>query len=130
VFRDAFISSYFLIAGYPRNTFGNDMLANNAAWVGVDKTMYQACEAWTAARKKIILVTPTFRDTRSTPIGLDAATISALDKACEAHGLELIFKFHPYERNFDSIRAEHLHVMQCDSDLYPFMPLSSSLITD
>jgi hypothetical protein len=130
VFKPSFLSRNFLVAGYPRNTFGEDLLDCDALWIGADKELYARCAEWKRLRKKIVLIAPTFRDSGKHPMALDPETVAALDMACEEHGYEFLFKFHPYEKHANKISGKHLHVVRADSDAYPLFPLTSALITD
>jgi CDP-glycerol glycerophosphotransferase (TagB/SpsB family) len=131
VFTHAFLSRHFLVAGYPRNTFGKlDDMANMLAWRNVDASIVKLLPQWLEAKRRIVLVAPTFRDSRATPMGLVPDIVSLLDDYCETHGVELVFKFHPFERQADQVRGRHLHLCSPDSDLYPLMPVSSALVTD
>lgn len=131
VFAPAFLSKHFLIAGYPRNTFGElGGSAQALAWRNVDKRIARQLPEWSSAKRRMVLVTPTFRDTRATALGLTPDVTAMLDSYCEAHGVELVFKFHPLERSASEVAGRHLHLCDPDSDLYPLLLLSSALITD
>lgn len=131
VFARAFLSRHFLVAGYPRNTFGKlDDMASMLAWRNVDASVVKLLPQWLDAKRRIVLIAPTFRDSRATPMGLAPNVVSLLDDYCETHGVELVFKFHPFERQADQVRGRHLHLCSPDSDLYPLMPASSALVTD
>jgi CDP-glycerol glycerophosphotransferase (TagB/SpsB family) len=131
VFIPAFKSRYFTIFGYPRNAFGGvegGNLPGNE--LNVDTTLLQRLPAWRAEQRRIVLVTPTYRDSRATPLGLDDDTIKQLDSYAAKHRIEFVFKFHPMERGASSIHGEHLHLCMPESDLYPLMPHSNALVTD
>ncbi|MEO8746778.1 MAG: CDP-glycerol glycerophosphotransferase family protein [Rhodanobacter sp.] len=131
VFAPAFLSNHFLVTGYPRNTFGK--LGGNAqvlAWRNVDAHIARQLPEWSSAKRRMVLVAPTFRDTRATPLGLTPEVTAMLDSYCEAHGVELVFKFHPLERSASEVTGRHLHLCDPYSDLYPLLPLSRALITD
>lgn len=131
VFRKAIPARHYLVTGYPRNTFGKvDPEQRRLVWLNVDHVVADAMPAWAARERRIVLVAPTFRDSRPTALGLDAATLTALDAWCEARGAEFVFKFHPFERGTASIAGKHLHLCDPDSDIYPLMPLSHALVTD
>lgn len=131
VFSPAFLSKHFLVAGYPRNSFGDlSGAARVLAWRNVDAHIARQLPQWTSAKRRLVLVAPTFRDSRATPMGLTAEVTAMLDSYCEAHGVELVFKFHPLERSASAVAGRHLHLCDPDSDLYPLLPLSSALITD
>jgi CDP-glycerol glycerophosphotransferase (TagB/SpsB family) len=131
VFIPAFKSRYFTIFGYPRNAFGRVEGGNlSGSELNVDATLLQRLPAWRAEQRRIVLVTPTYRDSRATPLGLDDDTIGKLDSYAAKHRIEFVFKFHPLERGASSIRGTHLHVCAPESDLYPLMPHSDALVTD
>jgi CDP-glycerol glycerophosphotransferase (TagB/SpsB family) len=131
VFAPAFLARHFLVAGYPRNAFGAlDGEARDLVWKNVDARLVERLPAWRQAQRRIVLVAPTFRDSRATPMGLTADVISMLDDFCEKHGVEFVFKFHPFERQAGRVAGRHLHLCGPDTDLYPLMPLSSALVTD
>lgn len=131
VFVPAFLSRHFLVTGYPRNTFAKlDGMAHSLAWRNVDTSIAELLPQWTSTRRRIVLVAPTFRDSRATPMGLTADVVSMLDDYCDHAGVELVFKFHPLEQRTTEITGRHLHLCRPDSDLYPLMPSSSALVTD
>jgi len=131
VFRPAFSSRNFIIAGYPRNTFGDLGEPIHAlAWKNVEPSVTSRVGEWLSENRRIVLVAPTFRDSRGSPLGLDPETVSSLDGFCERNGFELILNFHPSERLVNEIRGEHIHQCRSNTDLYPLMPLTDALITD
>ncbi|HEY2394895.1 MAG TPA: CDP-glycerol glycerophosphotransferase family protein [Rudaea sp.] len=131
VFIPAFLSRHFLVAGYPRNTFGAlGEPGASLACRNVDGPILARWSEWFGQGRRLVLVAPTFRDSRATPLGLSPDVVSSLDEFCERQGVEFVFKFHPFEREVDQIKGRHLHLCRPDSDLYPLMPLSSALVTD
>jgi CDP-glycerol glycerophosphotransferase (TagB/SpsB family) len=130
VFSRAFRTKQFLVAGYPRNSFGAIKASRNELiWSNVDPAIQKKLDHWNE-RRKVVLVAPTFRDTRSTPMGLDSSTIAKLDEYCERRGVEFVFKFHPLEQGPTKFEARHLHLCEPGSDLYPILPSASALVTD
>jgi CDP-glycerol glycerophosphotransferase (TagB/SpsB family) len=131
VFEPAFLSGHYSAAGYPRNTFGElGAPIRGLAWKNVDKSIASRLTTWTSAKKRIVLVAPTFRDSRGSPLGLDSETVTYLNTFCERNGVELIFNFHPLERRASEVSGEHLHICDPGSDFYPLLPISDALITD
>lgn len=126
VFRPAFSSRHFLVVGYPRNTFD----CSEQALLGADRRIMQQVENWQRLKRRIALIVPTFRESRSTPMGLDSATCRDLDAWCEKNRVELIFKFHPWERVTADITGKHLHLYETDADLYPLMGFANAMVTD
>lgn len=129
VFRPALLAHSYPVLGYPRNSFGRIAGAQELVWANVDIPA-DRIEAWRTQGRRIVLVAPTFRDTRATPMGLDEATMRQVDAFCDEHGFELLFKFHPYERGAADIRGAHLHVLKADSDVYPLFPALHAMVTD
>jgi CDP-glycerol glycerophosphotransferase (TagB/SpsB family) len=127
VFSKAFRSRHVLTTGYPRNGLSRK---HPLAWANVDSAAHERLEEWKATKRKLVLVAPTFRDTRVTPLGLDAECMALLDAFCEQHGFEFIFKFHPYERGASAIYGRHLHVLDPCSDVYPLLPDIDFMVTD
>lgn len=132
VFAAALAADHFLISGYPRNDFALSLEGGNhdLAWSNVDQTIRAKLEHWQRSGRKLVLVAPTFRDSGTLPMQLDANTLSIIDDFGEKHGVEFIFKFHPAERNADSVTGNHFHVCARDSDIYPVMPYLAALVTD
>lgn len=131
VFLPAFLSRHYIVAGYPRNSFGKvEEIENSLVWKNTDDSIIAKIPEWQAENRRLVLVAPTFRDSRPSPMGFDQPTLSMLDVFCKTHKIELIFKFHPLERRPTNTGSEHLHLCATDSDIYPLMPLSSALITD
>jgi len=131
VFKQAFRSRHVLTCGYPRNGFGQlPGKAAELAWLNVDPTAAAHIRPWHAQGRKVVLVAPTFRDTRATPLGLDEAQQARLDQFCAEQGYEFLFKFHPYEHGATRIKGNHLHVLDPDSDAYPLFPFLHAMVTD
>jgi CDP-glycerol glycerophosphotransferase (TagB/SpsB family) len=132
VFRRAFLARHFLIAGYPRNTFGrfDSTQLRETAWLNVDESIRDKLPLWQSRGRRMVLVVPTFRETRATSLGIDADTAAMLDTWCDSHGVELLFKFHPFERGTAAIAGRHLHLLDPATDPYPLMALASALVTD
>lgn len=126
VFRPAFSSRHFLAAGYPRNTFA----CSGKALLGADIRIMQQVVDWQRLKHRVVLVVPTFRDSRPTPMGLDFATCRELDSWCGRNQIELIFKFHPCERGAADIVGKHLHLYETGADLYPLMGFADAMVTD
>jgi CDP-glycerol glycerophosphotransferase (TagB/SpsB family) len=131
VFRKAFRARHVVPAGYPRNSFTRpDHGSHTLTWSNVDHAARKQIKAWHSEGRRVILVAPTFRDTRATPLGLDEAWQQRLDAFCETHRCEMLFKFHPYERGAATISGRHLHVLEPHSDAYPLFPFVDTLVTD
>ncbi len=132
VFRPAFPANHYLVAGYPRNTFGrsDDRALHESAWLNVDDAVRRSLASWTAQGHRIVLVGPTFRDSRATSLGIDASTAAMLDEWCERRRVEIVFKFHPFERGTETVSGRHLHVCGATTDVYPLLPHADALVTD
>ena len=131
VFSKAFLSREHLIGGYPRNTYGEIAGApESLIWLNVDPWIREQLPRWKEEQHRLVLVTPTFKDTRESQMGLDRNNIEMLDALCEEHEIELIFKFHPSEKGELEVEAKHLHVCDPHSDIYPLMPHAHAMITD
>jgi CDP-glycerol glycerophosphotransferase (TagB/SpsB family) len=130
VFSKAIPARHFLVTGYPRNTFGLEPDIRKLVWSNVDRSVAAAIPEWTARYRRIVLVMPTFRDSRPTALGLDIESMKMLDDWCDRQGVEFVFKFHPFERGTATMRGRHLHLCEPDSDAYPLLPLAHALITD
>lgn len=132
VFSLFFEAEHFPITGYPRNDFTLSLKNENLdlAWKNVDSLIKARISEWRSLGRRLVLVTPTFRDSGAMPIELDEEMLRYIDEFASQHGIELIFKFHPSERNSDLIHGKHFHVCASDSDIYPLFPLVSALVTD
>ena len=126
VFRPAFASHYFLASGYPRNSFSCD----KNALLGTDTGILGKIETWHQQERRIVLVVPTFRESRPTPLGLDSDTCRNLDAWCALHQVELVFKFHPWERGVEYFSGKHLHIYDAGADLYPLIGFADAMISD
>ncbi|MGH8213274.1 MAG: CDP-glycerol glycerophosphotransferase family protein, partial [Rhodanobacteraceae bacterium] len=80
--------------------------------------------------RRVVLVAPTFRDSRATSLGIDASVAAMLDDWCERQRAEIVFKFHPFERGTASVSGRHLHVCDATTDVYPLLPHAHALVTD
>jgi CDP-glycerol glycerophosphotransferase (TagB/SpsB family) len=131
VFKGALPSRHYLVCGYPRNTFGTlGGTAQDVAARNLDQNIASRVAQWQAEGRRIVLVTPTFRDSRVTPMGLTADVVAMLEAFCEQQRVELVFKFHLLEEAQARIHGQHLHAFDASADLYPLMPASSAMITD
>lgn len=132
VFMPAFMAKHFPITGYPRNDFALSLQGENRdlAWSNVDTSIKSRLDEWQRYGRKLVMVTPTFRDSGSIPIQLDDATLRSIDAFAEVHGVEFLFKFHPSERNTDHVSGRHFHVCVRNSDIYPVLPHTAALVTD
>jgi CDP-glycerol glycerophosphotransferase (TagB/SpsB family) len=132
VFEPAFLASHYPVTGYPRNDFALSLEGpdRELAWRNVDRSISSKLAGWALEGKKLVLVAPTFRDSGTLPMHLDALALESIDAFGETHGVEFLFKFHPSERNADQIRGRHFHVCSRDSDVYPLLPHASALVTD
>jgi CDP-glycerol glycerophosphotransferase (TagB/SpsB family) len=131
VFKPAFRSRHVITTGYPRNTFGQFSGAGRElAWKNVDSAIKNNLETWRTQGRRIILIAPTFRDSRATPLGLDVANRERLDAFCSTQACELLVKFHPYELGATDVSGQHLHVLDANSDAYPLFPFIDILVTD
>lgn len=127
VFSTAFRARHVIVTGYPRNDFS---IRHDLDWINVDIGVRDSIARWTSTGRKIVLVAPTYRDSRATPLHLDEERIQKLEDFCETHGFELIFKFHPYERGAALMQRAHLHILSAHSDIYPLLPSIHAMVTD
>lgn len=131
VFASAFRHQHLLAIGYPRNSFGQlSGLKGELARKNVDSQALKNLDGWRAQGRRIVLVAPTFRDTRVTSLGLGGDQVRRLDTFCEEHGFEFVFKFHPYEKGSSRIGGRHLWVLDSNSDVYPLFPYFAAMVSD
>lgn len=132
VFKPAFLAKQFLLAGYPRNDFAQNLQGKQLAlaWSNVDDAPKSALPAWQVQERKLVMIAPTFRDTGSVPMQLSTDVLQRLDAFAQQHNVEFLFKFHPSEKNVDKVAGQHFHVCARDSDIYPLIPYLSALVTD
>jgi CDP-glycerol glycerophosphotransferase len=129
--RQWFAFHDFAALGYPRN----DTMFHEATGdelVNVDLDLLREVKAAREAGRKVILYTPTFRDSTGTP-WLQRLDLPAFNKWCESKGYLLIVKLHPIENaNFEERRAAlpGVRLPHPYSDIYPFLRHSDMLITD
>lgn len=131
VFTPAFLGRHFPVTGYPRNAYARMADQDHAfAWANVDSNVASRLREWAATGRKLVVVTPTMRDSGAAPMQIDAETVAVIDAFAEARGIEFVFKFHPSERNANLAAGEHLHTCSPDSDIYPILAHASALVTD
>lgn len=132
VFAPAFLARHYPVTGYPRNGFGEGLStsASEMVWHNVDVHVRSELAPWAAARRKLVLVAPTMRDSLRAPIALDAVTLTTLNTFAAKHGFEFLFKFHPSDSHAAQVAGRHLHVCAADSDVYPLLPHCDALVTD
>lgn len=126
VFRPAFSSDYFSAFGYPRNNF--DLI--DKIILGADAHFMKMVQVWKNFGRRIVLITPTFRESRCNPMRLNAESCTVLERWCEVHHAELVFKFHPCEPGQEYIRGNHLHFYDPMADLYPLIRFADAMVTD
>lgn len=132
VFEPAFMAKIFLVAGYPRNDFAQSLTGKHSelACSNIDKNIRISLSDWIKQGKRLVLITPTFRDSGSVPMQLNREILDEIDAFAEKNNIEFIFKFHPLEKNTDYISGKHFHICNRDSDVYPLFPYLSALVTD
>ncbi|MEW9571161.1 CDP-glycerol glycerophosphotransferase family protein [Rhodanobacter sp. Si-c] len=131
VFKKAFLSRHSLVCGYPRNIFERiPVNIHDAVHLNVDPVISSKIQNWIPDNKRMVLITPTFRDSGSSAISLDPETSAAIDAWCNENKVEMVFKLHPFDKNAGCIQGRHLHLCDPNSDLYPLMSMSNALITD
>jgi CDP-glycerol glycerophosphotransferase (TagB/SpsB family) len=129
--REWFAFREFAPLGYPRN----DVMFHEASGdelINVDTDLLREAKAAREAGRKVILYTPTFRDSAGTP-WLQRMDLPALAKWCESKGYLLIVKLHPIENaNWEDTRAKlpGVRLAHPTSDIYPFLRHTDLLITD
>lgn len=113
--------------GYPRN----DLLFNpEASFEEIDPDIREKVSLAKREGRKIVLYTPTFRDTGGDAIKDNILDIQSLNKFAEKENLLFIFKFHPigtYPENFD---YKYILYFDKKADTYPLLPHIDLLITD
>lgn len=127
VFKPAFNSKLYTKFGYSRNIakdYGNSFLLNT------DAKIFHRLEGWKKNSKKIILITPTFRETQLMPMNLDQVDLEKLDIWCEKNNFVLIFKFHPSEKNTKSISGRSIFQYDSQKDIYPLFKYTSGMVVD
>lgn len=132
VFSRFFLSENYPIIGYPRNDFSLSLHGENKklAWINIDKTIKNKLPEWIASREKLVLITPTFRDSGSKPMRIDDEIRNKLNTFAELNKVKFIFKFHPSEKNLNFICGDNLYECNRDSDIYPLFPYAAALVTD
>lgn len=132
VFKPAFKAKNFLVAGYPRNDFAQALQSKymDLAWCNVDTRVKKKLEQWQTEERRLVMITPTFRDSGNIPMQLDSTRLKEINDFAEQNKVEFIFKFHPSDKNADRISGKHFHICARDSDIYPLFPYLSALVTD
>lgn len=129
--RQWFAFREFAPLGYPRN----DAMFNEATGdelINVDMDLLREVKTAREAGRKVILYTPTFRDSAGTP-WLQRIDLPAFAAWCTTKGFTLIVKLHPIEHaNWEETRAKlpGVKLVHPYADIYPFLRHSDLLITD
>lgn len=129
VFIESITSKNYLVCGYPRNSF-DYLIRDPGSLIGVDAEMLENITRWKRCGYKIILATPTFRDSKKPAIQLSKEDVSKIDKTLSVKGAKLILKLHPHDQSGNSVKGENIHHICNESDIYPILPLVDCLITD
>lgn len=132
VFKKSFIYEEIFEGGYPRNDiFFNSKLSNLLDLLDIDDQVYNLLKEKQTAGYRLVLYTPTFRDTGGDPISDNILDLMELEKFCAQHKIMFIFKLHPnISSQFKNKHYNHLLFYQPDKDIYPLMPLVDLMISD
>jgi CDP-glycerol glycerophosphotransferase len=131
IFKPAFKFSKIIESGYPRNDI---FLLKPDAYdlIGADSIVISHAEKCKKGYK-IVLYSPTFRDTGSGNDFLDkeALDLPNLDAFARKHNILIVFKIHPFRRlRFDFESFSNLIKYSDTGDVYPILPLIDLLVTD
>lgn len=130
VFSKSFRIRKLLISGYPRN----DILGKTAGsinkleLINTDTSVISELELKKADGYRIVLYTPTFRESADNSPNID---YEMLNKFGEQYKIIFVFKFHPDPScKTTDTRSDNLLWYDNNKDIYPVIPLSDLLITD
>ncbi len=126
----AFKSKNIINTGYPRN----DILFNppdNLHLIETDIDNYQRILGFKESNYKIVLYTPTFRDTGGDIIEDSKLDLQILSIFAKDNNIVFVFKFHPNTvSSRPPINLDNIIEYKSSSDMYPLFGLSDILITD
>lgn len=129
-FSSAFNTKNFINSGYPRN----DILFNtptDSQLINSDTQAYLTLTKFKSQGYRIVLYTPTFRDTGNSIIEQSLINFKTLSKFATDNKIIFLLKFHPnsnLEKSADTLD----NIIQYDKykDIYPVLNISDILITD
>ncbi len=121
------------ITGYPRNDLFFYKIKNME--IGTDFVLQKTINNAQKNGKKIILYTPTFRDTNEDIFKDETVkALERIEKFCDKKNILFIFKPHPNSyKSFkkDGIKKlNNIYFADPNSDIYPLLPKTDVLITD
>lgn len=129
-FSKAFQAQKIINSGYPRNDclFNSD---NPSSKANTDLEVMNRVLESKQKGYKILIYTPTFRDTGGDAIQDKTLDLLKLSQFAKKHKLLFVFKFHPdpnYAYQFTD--TDNILLYDSDCDIYPLLPNSDCLITD
>ncbi|MEA1873618.1 MAG: CDP-glycerol glycerophosphotransferase family protein, partial [Bacteroidota bacterium] len=129
LYRRAFRYNKVLSLGQARNDlFFREV--DNDDLICADAEMFSMLKDKQASGYKIILYTPTFRDTGGDFIRDNAIDITSFHQFCEENKLCFIIKLHPYADSINIKKSEYFQQVNPFDDIYPIMQLVDMMITD
>lgn len=130
VFKKAIKAKEYLNTGYSRN----DIMFRSESeldLLGADLESILKVKAYKKSGYKIILYTPTFRDSGGGPIDDAAINIFELNHFAEKYKCLFVIKFHPSCRNIQGIeKTANIISYNKIKDIYPLFSLADLMITD
>jgi len=120
--------------GYPRNDiFFNKCIKNkNLILLGCDIEVIKKICSFKNLGAKIILYTPTFRDTGRDIFESLQINFEELNKFLEKYNMLLVIKLHPQDKSTNTHCEGYNRIIwySRDKDIYPVLPLVDALIVD
>jgi CDP-glycerol glycerophosphotransferase len=128
-YKNAFRRDKIVNLGQPRNDiFFRDITKYDL--INVDNITYDYCLSKQSESNKIVLYTPTFRDTGGNLESDKSLNFSQLNSFCKKNNIIFIIKQHPYSEEFVLDEYSNLILVKKISDIYPILSISDLLITD
>lgn len=129
LYKNAFHRDKILNLGQPRNDIFFRKITEYDL-INVDKITYDYCLSKQSEGNKIVLYTPTFRDTGGNIESDKSLNFFHLNAFCKNNNIIFIIKQHPYSEEFILEKYSNLFLVKKVSDIYPILSIADLLITD
>lgn len=133
VFIPSFLPKEAVSLGYPRNDilFENTKFGIDGMQINVDTSMLEEVIRRKQQGKKIVLYSPTFRNSKNYEISSRVLNFRKLSEFGAEHNIVFVFKLHPLP-NYKIDFSLYANIIEYDSkmDVYPAFKYVDMLITD
>jgi len=129
-FSSAFKTQNILESGYPRNDCFF-MKSDDKILLNTDNRTINKVKKYKDYGCKVVVYTPTYRDTGSDPVKDNALDLKKMSLFAQKNSLVVVIKLHPDPNYlYEVSQMENILIYNNSSDIYPFLPKTDFMITD